>query len=44
MFPWQKSIVYRSKDEADWAKAKTILKESGIEHYPLTAEETPVAG
>ena len=44
MFPWQKIIVYRSKDRADWEEAKRLLEESGIGNYPLAADETPVAG
>ena len=44
MFPWQKSIVYRSKNREDWEKAQSLLKDSGVLHYPLAAEEAPVAG
>ena len=43
MLPWQKRIVYRSKDKADWEEARRLLLESGIEHYPFAAEETPSA-
>lgn len=44
MLPWQKRIVYRSKNKADWEEAKRLLTESGIEHYPHAGDETPVAG
>lgn len=44
MLPWQKSIVYRSKDKTDWEEAKRLLMESGIEHYPFAADEAPGAG
>ena len=44
MKAWQKSIVYRSKDEADWTEAKRLLSEAGIEQYPFAAEESPISG
>ena len=44
MRAWRKSIVYRSKDEADWNEAKRLLAEAGIEHYPVTTEEVQAAG
>ena len=44
MFPWQRSLVYRSKDKADWDKAQSLLRGSGIGYYPLAADEPPVAG
>ncbi len=40
----QKSIVYRSKDPADWETAKRLLEEAGIERYPFVAEEVPAGG
>ena len=40
----QKVVVYRSRDEADWTKAKQLLEEAGIEQFPFAAEESPVAG
>ena len=44
MKPWQKTIVYRSKDEQDWATAKQLLADAGIESYPFASEEAPMAG
>lgn len=44
MRPWQKTIVYRSKDEQDWATAKRLLADAGIESYPFAAEESPIPG
>ncbi len=41
---WMKCVVYRSRDKDDWEKAKRLLEEAGIEHYPFAAEEVPVAG
>ncbi len=40
----KKAVVYRSRDEADWAKAQRLLAEAGIPHFPFAAEESPVAG
>ncbi len=41
---WQKCIVYRSKNEADWNEAKRLLSEAGIEHFPVTIEEVQATG
>ncbi len=44
MSTWKKTLVYRSKDRADWEKAKALLEEAGIIHDPFAAEEAPIAG
>ena len=40
----KKTLVYRSKDQADWEKAKELLAENGIEFFPFAAQESPVPG
>ncbi|MBQ7515586.1 MAG: hypothetical protein IJS96_04835 [Schwartzia sp.] len=44
MKEWKKAVVYRSRDEADWTRAKELLAEAGIAAVPFAAEEMPVAG
>lgn len=41
---WKKTLVYRSKDEKDWEKAKDLLAEAGIEAFPFAAQESPIPG
>lgn len=41
---WKKTIVYRSKDQADWEKAQELLKNANIESWPFTAQESPIPG
>lgn len=38
------AIVYRSKDEEDWEKAKALLEEAGITMKAWIQEEPPVGG
>lgn len=38
------ALVYRSKDENDFAAAKTLLTEAGVAFSPFAAEESPVSG
>ena len=40
----RKELVYRSKDRADWEKAKELLAGAGVESFPFVAEEPPVPG
>lgn len=40
----KKVLVYRSKNEEDWAKARALLQEAGMECFPFAAEEPPVPG
>ena len=44
MKSWRKVLVYRSKDKADWEKAKRLLQEAGVEYFSLAGEEPPVPG
>lgn len=44
MLPWQKSVVYRSRDKEDWLRAKNLLETCGIDFVPLESTEVPVAG
>ena len=44
MKKWRKALVYRSKDKADWEKARELLREAGVEHFPFSGEEPPVPG
>ena len=37
-------IVYRSKDEQDWEKAKALLEEAGIEMKYWIQEDAPAGG
>ena len=39
MKEWKKAVVYRSRDEADWTRAKELLAEAGIAAVPFAAEE-----
>lgn len=41
---WTKTVVYRSRSQEDWAKARQLLSEAGVENQPFAAEEPPVAG
>lgn len=41
---WRKALVYRSKDRADWDKAKQLLREAGVACFPFAGEEPPVPG
>ena len=38
------AIVYRSKDEQDWEKAKALLEEAGIEMKYWVQEDLPMGG
>lgn len=40
----RKTVVYRSKDEADWNKARALLHDAGIKHSAWKSEEPPVGG
>lgn len=44
MKKWRKALVYRSKDRADWDKAKELLQQAGVECFALAGEEPPVPG
>lgn len=44
MFGWRKSIVYCSKDKADWEKADTLLAGAGIEKESWHSPEPTLAG
>ncbi len=44
MMKWTKTLVYRSKDRADWEKARQLLQEAGLECFPFAGEEPPVPG
>ena len=44
MKAWRKKLVYRSKDREDWDRAKGLLEEAGIEHFPFASEELPAGG
>ena len=39
-----KEIVYRSKDQEDFEKAKGLLAEAGISFDPVEYEEVPACG
>ena len=39
-----KSLVYSSKEEQDWQKAKKLLEEAGISFHSWVSEEPPVGG
>lgn len=41
---WIKALVYRSKDKADWEKARELLRAAGVECFPYAGEEPPVPG
>ncbi len=41
---WRKSLVYRSKDKADWEKAQKLLRDAGVACFPYAGEEPPVPG
>ena len=41
---FKKALVYRSKDQEDWTRAKDLLREAGMECFPFAAEEPPVPG
>ena len=41
---FSEAIIYRSKDEKDWEKAKSLLEEAGIEMKFWVQEEPPVGG
>ena len=40
----RKALVYRSKDEADWRKARSLLEEAGVAFSSHETEEPPAAG
>lgn len=40
----KKVLVYRSKDEEDWNRARKLLQEADIECFPFTTQEPPVPG
>lgn len=40
----EKTLVYRSKDKADWTRARELLQEAGVECLPFAGEEPPVPG
>lgn len=40
----KKALVYRSKDEADWEKAKKILNDNQVENKAWANTEPPVGG
>ena len=44
MFGKRKSLVYSSKDRADWEKAQDLLREAEIEYDAWEAEESPAGG
>lgn len=44
MLDWGKALVYCSKDEEDWQKAKELLLDVGIEIDAWDGEELPVGG
>lgn len=41
---WKKTLIYRSKDKADWDTAKKLLEEADIVYFPFTAQESPIPG
>lgn len=44
MIGWRKTLVYQSKDKADWEKAQSLLTERGIDMKAWNVEEPPMAG